>query len=176
MAKGMMMAVLVVELVILILILGLASWSLDMYIDGRQNHPHLGGNAATNYMLIFALLGGTTGVASIIVGYSHYRAWKVETMAAAASSAAIAWAMMGLAFGLAWKEVTLGGPRGKYLRTLEIFILISTLIQMFYLMALHAGNFNQKYGPSYGRTGPQPAGEGPSGEAQKSSGNEPGSA
>lgn len=136
----------------------------------------LGGNAATNYMLIFALLGGTTGVASIIVGYSHYRAWKVETMAAAASSAAIAWAMMGLAFGLAWKEVRLGGPRGKYLRTLEIFILISTLIQMFDLMALHAGNFNQKYGPSYGRTGPQPAGEGPSGEAQKSSENEPGSA
>ena len=39
MAKGMMMAVLVVELVIFILILGLASWCLDMYIDGRQNHP-----------------------------------------------------------------------------------------------------------------------------------------
>ena len=39
MAKGMMMPVLVVELAIFIVIIGLASWSLDMYIDGRQNRP-----------------------------------------------------------------------------------------------------------------------------------------
>lgn len=129
----------------------------------------LGGNAATNYMLIFALLASTTGVASVVAGFTHFRAWSVASMAAAASSAAISWAISGLAFGLAWKEVKLGGRRGKRLQTLEIFLIISTLIHLLYIMLLHAGSFNQKYGLSYGG----PTSEGPTSEAQKTTGSEP---
>lgn len=152
---------LVVNLVVSVIVIGLAAWSLDKYIDGHQNHPHLGGNSATNYMLIFALLAGTTGAASVIVGLAHFRAWKAESMAAAASTAAISWALMGLAFGLAWKEIKLGGYRGKRLQTLEIFIIISTLIQLLYIMLLHAGTFNQRYGPCYEGHVLQHGGEGP---------------
>ncbi|KMT18516.1 hypothetical protein BVRB_2g026540 [Beta vulgaris subsp. vulgaris] len=167
--RGFMWPILVVDLVVYLIILGLSSWSLNKYIDGQQNHPHLGGNAATNYMLIFALLASTTGVASVVAGFTHFRAWSVASMAAAASSAAISWAISGLAFGLAWKEVKLGGRRGKRLQTLEIFLIISTLIHLLYIMLLHAGSFNQKYGLSYGG----PTSEGPTSEAQKTTGSEP---
>ncbi|XP_048495492.1 membrane protein PM19L isoform X2 [Beta vulgaris subsp. vulgaris] len=150
--RGFMWPILVVDLVVYLIILGLSSWSLNKYIDGQQNHPP-----------------STTGVASVVAGFTHFRAWSVASMAAAASSAAISWAISGLAFGLAWKEVKLGGRRGKRLQTLEIFLIISTLIHLLYIMLLHAGSFNQKYGLSYGG----PTSEGPTSEAQKTTGSEP---
>lgn len=163
--RGFMWPILVVDLVIYLIILSLASWALNKYIDGQQNHPHLGGNAATNYMLMFALLGGTTGVAAVGAGFVHFRAWSVASMAAAASVAVISWALTALAFGLAWKEVRLGGYRGKRLQTLEVLIITSTLIHLLYIMLLHAGSFNQRYGLCYG--GPSP--EGATQEAPKPS-------
>ncbi|XP_057522263.1 membrane protein PM19L-like [Amaranthus tricolor] len=166
--RVLMLPVLVVDLVVYLIILGLASWSLNKYIDGQQNNPLLGGNAATSYMLIFALLAGTTGIASVLAGFAHYRAWSTASMAASASVAAISWALTGLAFGLAWKEVRLGGHRGKRLTTLEVFIIISALIHLLYIMLLHAGSFNHIYGPYYTQHGH----EGPISEAQKASSSE----
>ncbi|KAL2939145.1 Membrane protein PM19L, partial [Bienertia sinuspersici] len=150
--RGLMWPILVVDLVVYLIVIGLASWSLDKYIDGQQNHPHLGGNAATNYMLIFALLAGVTGIVSVLSGFAHYQTWSVASMAAASSTSAIAWAITGLAFGLAWKEVRLDGRRGKRLQTLEIIIITSTLIHLLYIILLHAGNFNQRYGLCYSGT------------------------
>ncbi|XP_074279204.1 membrane protein PM19L-like [Silene latifolia] len=171
--KGFMGPLLVADMVVYLIILALASWSLNNYIDGQQSHPHLGGNSATNYMLLMALLAGTTGAVSIIVGLAHFLSWSVSSMAAAISTAAIARAFTGLAFGLAWKEIKLGGRRGKRLQTLEVLIIVSTLIHLLYILLLHAGHFNQKYGPYYGERRPQDIGEGPSHEARKSTGNEP---
>ncbi|KAH9603464.1 hypothetical protein KSS87_023915 [Heliosperma pusillum] len=171
--KGLMGPLLLVDMVVYLIILGLASWSLNKYIDGQQSHPHLGGNSATNYMLLIALLAGTTGAVSMIVGLAHFLSWTVSSMAAAISTAAISWAFTALAFGLAWKEIKLGGRRGKRLQTLEVLIIISTLIHLLYILLLHAGHFNHKYGPYYGERRAEDIGEGPSREARKSTGNEP---
>ncbi|XP_021760013.1 uncharacterized protein LOC110724837 [Chenopodium quinoa] len=167
--RKFMLPILVVDLVVYLLILSLASWSLDKYIDGHQNHHLLGGNAATNYMLMFALLAGTTGIASVIVGIAHFRSWSVSSMAAATSVAVISWALTGLAFGLAWKEVRLGGYRGKRLQTLEVFIITSTLIHLLYIILLYAGHFNQRYGLCHGGPGPGSSTR----EAQKTTESEP---
>lgn len=59
----------------------------------------LGGNTSTSFMLIFALIAGTFGACSVIIGMMHLRAWKHESHAAAASVAIISWAMIALAFG-----------------------------------------------------------------------------
>lgn len=131
------------------IVVGLAAWSLDKYIDGQQNHPHLGGNPSTTYMLEFGLLGGVTGLCSLVIGFMHQRAWCSASLASASSSAFISWAITAVAFGFAWKEIKMGGRRGKRLQTLELFITISTISQLLYLTLLHAGVFSRKYGPDY---------------------------
>lgn len=149
MGRGLVSVLLVTNLVIYLIILGLAGWSLDKYIDGEQNHPHLGGNPSTSFMLVFALIAGVIGVCSVQAGLMHFRAWRSDSLAGAASSATIAWVIMALAFGLVCKEIILGGHRGKRLQTLEAFIAISVLAQFMYLVLLHAGVFSSRYGPSY---------------------------
>ncbi|KAL6136740.1 hypothetical protein ACLB2K_062035 [Fragaria x ananassa] len=146
--KNFMAPLLAVNLVVHVIVVGLAGWSLDKYIDGEQNHPHLGGNTSTSFMLIFALIAGTFGACSVIIGMMHLRAWQHESHAAAASVAIISWAMIALAFGVVCKEVILGGHRGKRLQTLELFIAISLLSQLLYLEILNAGMFKRRYGPT----------------------------
>lgn len=118
---------LVINLVVYLIVLGLAGWSLDKYIDGEQNHPRmlisikytitcvfnciiligrvvfcetdLGGNPSTSFMLMFALIGGVMGASSMLAGFVHLRKWTCHTLATAASSAIISWAITALAFG-----------------------------------------------------------------------------
>ncbi|KAL9255831.1 Membrane protein PM19L-like protein [Drosera capensis] len=116
----------------------------------KMSSIDLGGNAATMYVLIFALLAGTIGVVSVLTGLKHLHSWRTESMAAADSSAAISFSVMALAFGVVWKEIAIGGQRGKQLQTLEVFVILSTFTQMLYLMLLHAGMCYSRYGPSYG--------------------------
>ncbi|KAL6143728.1 hypothetical protein ACLB2K_054423 [Fragaria x ananassa] len=146
--KNFMAPLLAVNLVVHVIVVGLAGWSLDKYIDGEQNHPHLGGNTSTSFMLIFALIAGTFGACSVIIGMMHLRAWQHESHAAAASVAIISWALIALAFGVVCKEVILGGHRGKRLQTLELFIAISLLSQLLYLVLLNTGMFKRRYGPT----------------------------
>nr|XP_043632312.1 membrane protein PM19L-like [Erigeron canadensis] len=145
--RGLMVPMLAVNFVVYIIVVGLAGWSIDKYIDGQQNHPHLGGNPATTYMLEFGLLGGSVGLCSLVIGVMHHRAWNSASLASASSSAFISWAITAVAFGFAWKEIKLGGRRGKRLQTLELFITISTFSQLLYLMLLQAGVFSRKYRP-----------------------------
>ncbi|MFS7899141.1 hypothetical protein Hanom_Chr00s045953g01776721 [Helianthus anomalus] len=100
-------------------------------------------------MLEFGLLGGATGLCSLVIGFMHHQAWRSASLASASSSAFISWAITAVAFGFVWKEIKMGGRRGKRLQTLELFITISTFSQMLYLMLLHAGVFRRKYGPDY---------------------------
>ena len=46
--RVLMLPVLVVDLVVYLIILGLASWSLNKYIDGQQNNPR-----KFNFFIIF---------------------------------------------------------------------------------------------------------------------------
>ncbi|PON93495.1 AWPM-19-like [Trema orientale] len=140
---------LAVNLVVHLIVLGLAGWSLDKYINGEQNHPHLGGNPSTSFMLMFALIAGVVGASSLLSGLMHLRAWRSESLASASSSALVSWALTALAFGLVCKEIILGGRRGKRLQTLEAFIVISLLSQLLYLVLLHGGVYSRTYGPGY---------------------------
>ncbi|KAK6798139.1 hypothetical protein RDI58_005841 [Solanum bulbocastanum] len=153
--RTLMGPLLVINLVVYLIVLGLAGWSLDKYIDGEQNHPHLGGNPSTSFMLIFALIGGVMGASSMLAGFFHLRKWTSHSLASAASSAIITWAITALAFGLVCKQIIMGGHRGKRLQTLEALITIAMVSQLFYILLLHAGIFRSRYGPVYGSYGPQ---------------------
>ncbi|OWM63299.1 membrane protein PM19L [Punica granatum] len=135
--------------VMYLIVIGFASWCLNRVINGQTNHPSFGGNGATMFFLIFALLAGVIGVVSKLAGASHVRAWRNDSLAAAGSSALVAWAITALAFGLACKEIHIGGWRGWRLRVLEAFIIILTFTQLLYILLLHAGLFSSRYGPGY---------------------------
>ncbi|KAF5749913.1 hypothetical protein HS088_TW03G00240 [Tripterygium wilfordii] len=147
--RDFMGLLLAVNLVVYLIILGLAGWSHDKYIDGEQNHPHLGGNTSTNFVLLFALIAGVTGACSVITGIMHLHAWRSDSLAGASSLGIISWALTTLAFGLVCKEIILGGHRGKRLQTLEAFIIIAMASQLLYVGVLHAGMFYSRYGPYY---------------------------
>ncbi|WOG96594.1 hypothetical protein DCAR_0415930 [Daucus carota subsp. sativus] len=133
--RGLMRVILIVNFVAYLIVLGLAAWSIDKYIDGEQDHPHLGGNPSTSFMLIFALIAGAIGECSVLIGFTHLRAWRSDSLATAASSAIISWAVTALAFGY---------------QTLEAFITISTVSQLIYVLLMHAGMLSTRFGPSYG--------------------------
>ncbi|BFG26354.1 hypothetical protein CerSpe_126280 [Prunus speciosa] len=143
--RGLMAPLIAVNLVVYLIMLGLAGWSLDKYINGEQNHPHLGGNPSTSFVLIFALIAGVVGACSMLYGWMHLRIWGTDSLAAASSSAIIAQAIIALSFGFVCKEIILGGRRGKRLQTLEAMIAISLLSQLMYLVLLHAGMFKSRY-------------------------------
>ncbi|KAL0449991.1 UNVERIFIED_CONTAM: Membrane protein PM19L [Sesamum latifolium] len=147
--RRLMGPLLAVNSVVYMILLGLAGWSLDKYIDGQQNHPHLGGNPSTIFLLIYALIAGVIGACSVFLGFAHLRVWNNVSLATAATSATIAMAVTALAFGLVCKQITMGGHRGKRLQTLEAFIAISGVSQLLYLLLLHAGTFSSSYGPAY---------------------------
>lgn len=134
------------------------------------------GNGATFYFLVFAILAGVVGAASKLAGANHIRSWRNDSLAAAAASSIVAWAITALAFGythsfpifysqfgliwaatrvrLPWsrvacKEIAIGGYRGWRLRVLEAFIIILAFTQLLYVLLLHAGTFSSKYGPGY---------------------------
>ncbi|KAK4393629.1 UNVERIFIED_CONTAM: Membrane protein PM19L [Sesamum calycinum] len=147
--RRLMGPLLAVNSVVYMILLGLAGWSLDKYIDGQQNHPHLGGNPSTIFLLVYALIAGVIGACSVCLGLAHLRVWNNVSLATAATSATIAVAVTALAFGLVCKQITMGGHRGKRLQTLEAFIAISGVSQLLYLLLLHAGIFSSRYGPAY---------------------------
>ncbi|XAR71350.1 hypothetical protein NMG60_11028566 [Bertholletia excelsa] len=151
--RSLMGPLLMVNFVVNLILLGLASWSLDKYINGDRNHPHLGGNPSTSFVLVFALLAGVVGVCSVLAGILHHRAWRTDSLAGATSPGIVSWAITVLAFGVVCKEIIMGGHRGKRLQTLEAFIAISMVSQLLYLLLLHAGMFDDRYGPSYRKYG-----------------------
>ena len=58
-----------------------------------------------------------------------------------------------LCCSLACKEIHSGGYRYKRLKTLEAFMIILGLLELLYLLSLHAGILGENYGPSYNGTG-----------------------
>ncbi|CAL8990148.1 unnamed protein product [Prunus brigantina] len=87
------------NLIMYFIVVGFASWCLNKFINGQTNHPSFGGNGATMFFLIFAILAGVMGIASKLAGANHIRAWRSDSLAAAGSSSLVAWALTALAFG-----------------------------------------------------------------------------
>ncbi|XP_030923828.1 membrane protein PM19L [Quercus lobata] len=137
------------NLIMYLIVLGFASWCLNRYINGQTNHPSFGGNGATMFFLTFAMMAAVLGVVSKFLGGSHIRAWRNDSLAAAASSSVVAWALTALAAGLACKEIHIGGYRGWRLKMIEAFIIILAFTELVYVLLLHAGIFSSKYGPGY---------------------------
>eukprot|EP00253_Pinus_taeda_P036612 PITA_36612 len=96
------------------------------------------GNAATGFLVIFALIAGVVGAASCISGMHHMRLWSEHSLSAVASSAMTAWALTLLAMGLAFKEIHLHG-RNSHLKTMEAFVIILSATQFFYILLIHSG-------------------------------------
>ncbi|OAY28170.1 membrane protein PM19L [Manihot esculenta] len=137
------------NLIMYVIALGFASWCLNRYINGQTYHPSFGGNGATGFFLTFAILACVVGIVSKFAGGTHIRAWRNDSLAAAGASSLVAWAITVLAFGLACKQINLGGYRGWRLKVVEAFIIILTFTQLLYLLLLHAGMFSSRYGPGY---------------------------
>lgn len=51
------------------------------------------------FFLTFAILASVLGIISKLLGANHLRAWRNDSLAAAGSSALVAWAVTALAFG-----------------------------------------------------------------------------
>ncbi|XP_077234580.1 membrane protein PM19L-like [Tasmannia lanceolata] len=149
--RNYMGPLLIVNSVMYLIVLGIAGWSLDKTINGEY-HPHLQGNPATSYLLIYSLLAGVIGVCSVFAGILHLRAWRNDSLAGVSSLALISWAITALAFGVACKQISIG-YRGTRLRTLEAFIIILTFTQLVYVGLLHAGFVNSRFGPGYRNNG-----------------------
>nr|POE99241.1 hypothetical protein CFP56_42615 [Quercus suber] len=101
------------------------------------------------FFLTFAMLAAVLGVVSKFLGGNHISAWRNDSLASAASSSVMAWALTALAAGLACKEIVIGGYRGWRLKMIEAFIIILAFTEMVYVLLLPAGIFSSKYGPGY---------------------------
>lgn len=64
-----------------------------MFVSG------FGGNGATMFFLIFAILASVIGIVSKFIGGNHIRAWRSDSLASAGATSSIAWAVTALAFG-----------------------------------------------------------------------------
>ncbi|BBN04427.1 hypothetical protein MPTK1_3g04500 [Marchantia polymorpha subsp. ruderalis] len=120
------------NLLLSIIVLGLAGWMLDRDISRGS----FGGNRVTPWLSIFSLIAGMTSLASIMAGLHHIRLWKPDTGAAAQATSWISWFLLVLAFCLAWKEIRVGG-RGTRHKVLEAFVIILTITKFLYTVALY---------------------------------------
>ncbi|KAK3148683.1 hypothetical protein QOZ80_3AG0207360 [Eleusine coracana subsp. coracana] len=152
--RTMIAPLLVLNLIMYIVVIGFASWNLNHFINGQTNYPGVAGNGATFYFLVFAILAGVVGAASKLAGIHHVRSWRGDSLATSAASALIAWAITALAFGLACKEIHIGGHRGWRLRVLEAFVIILGITQLIYVLMLHMGLFTNNHGHPAGHYPP----------------------
>ncbi|KAL9161953.1 hypothetical protein ABFS82_07G055200 [Erythranthe guttata] len=166
-ARSVAAPLLYLNLIMYFIVLGFSSWCLNRYINGQTAHPSMGGNGATGHFLTFSILAAVLGIVSKVAGGQHLRVWRSDSLAAACSSAIVAWAVTALAFGLACKEINVGGWRGWRLRMVEAFVIILAFTQLLYVLMLHAGLVNRAYGPGYrdsdygfGGPGTQPVSKG----------------
>jgi cytochrome bd-type quinol oxidase subunit 2 len=97
----------------------------------------------TQIFLTFVLIASVVGLASVLAGAHHLRVWRGESLAAAAAAATIAWLLTLLAMGVACKQIHTRYGRNKRLKTLEAFMIILSLFELLYLLALHLGKVNR---------------------------------
>ncbi|KAL1829604.1 hypothetical protein ACET3Z_008016 [Daucus carota] len=98
---------LVLNLCMYVIILGIGGWEMNKSISqgfdlssqlSRNYYPEE--NTATGLFLVFGLIAGCVGFASLISGLNHVCLWSNDTLPAAVSAATVAWAHTVLALGL----------------------------------------------------------------------------
>lgn len=136
---------LVVWLAVLdLILLALAGYCLDKLFDGALP----GQNGATFTLIVLSLVAGMLLVAAIISGVTHFHHYNSGSVGSASTTALIAWVAMLLAFGLACKQIDLGGT-GSKTQALEAFVFITTIFTTIYVLILHGGLFHPKLGVGY---------------------------
>ncbi|PIN04820.1 hypothetical protein CDL12_22642 [Handroanthus impetiginosus] len=131
------------------IILGIGGWAMNRAIDhgfvigpGLNLPAHFSpiyfpmGNASTGFFVMFSLIAGVVGIASVISGLNHIRCWAADSLSAALAAASIAWTLTLLAAGFAIKEIVLH-YRNARLRTMEAFMIILSATQLFYIFAIY---------------------------------------
>ncbi|KAH7291032.1 hypothetical protein KP509_30G074200 [Ceratopteris richardii] len=126
--------ILMLNFVLYVIVLGIAGWALDNTIESLPIY----GNEATNTFIQFSLIAGVVGVASIVSGLHLIKDWRDDNnVTANLCSALISWLLLLLAFGLACKEIHMGGE-GTTLKFMETFVIILTATHGFYVAMLHS--------------------------------------
>ncbi|KAH6770268.1 AWPM-19-like family protein [Perilla frutescens var. hirtella] len=166
-ARNMAGPFLFLNLIMYCILLAFASWCLNKYLNAQTNHPSMGGNGATGHFLTFTILAAVLGIVSKIAGGNHLRAWRNHSLASASASSTVAWAVTLLAFGLACKEINVGGWRGWRLRVVEAFVIILAFTKTIYVLLLHSGFFGSAHDDD---NGPEYAGQGYGGRGVVSKG------
>ncbi|CAI9087902.1 OLC1v1022094C1 [Oldenlandia corymbosa var. corymbosa] len=93
-------------------VLGIGAWSINKAINngfiigpGFELPAHFSpiyfpmGNRATGFFVVFSLIAGVVGMASVFTGLNHLRFWDIDSLPAASSAAFIAWSLTALAMG-----------------------------------------------------------------------------
>uniref|UniRef100_A0A453PHI9 Uncharacterized protein n=1 Tax=Aegilops tauschii subsp. strangulata TaxID=200361 RepID=A0A453PHI9_AEGTS len=97
-------------------------------------------NTATGYLLVFSLMAGVVGACSVLPALLHVRApWHSESLAAAASTGLVSWALTALAFGLACKHITLGNRGRRLVRRQPMLVLHAPVHLSLYITAFPLG-------------------------------------
>ncbi|KAJ7535437.1 hypothetical protein O6H91_12G033800 [Diphasiastrum complanatum] len=129
-------SILLVNLVLYCILLGLAGWAFNEFIDGKLVDI----NAASPYLIIFSILSGVLGITSVVCGLQTLSG-KTENNAAAISAASAtglaAWGVTLIALGLASKQIHIGLIHNKKLKVLEAFAIILAGAQLLYLIVAH---------------------------------------
>ncbi|PSS28985.1 Histone-lysine N-methyltransferase lin-59 [Actinidia chinensis var. chinensis] len=150
--KSVASLLLVLNFCMFAVVLGIGGWAMNRAIDhgfiigpGFDLPAHFSpiyfpmGNAATGFFVLFALIAGVVGVASVISGLNHVRFWNIDSLPSATSTAAIAWSLTLLAMGFASKEIELEIRNAK-LRTMEAFLIILSFTQLLYIAVIHGAS------------------------------------
>ncbi|KAG6436832.1 hypothetical protein SASPL_101734 [Salvia splendens] len=140
------------------ILLVFASWCMNRYIDGRtaEARTSIGGNGATRHFLTFSVLAAVLGIVSKLVGGNHLRTWRNDNFATSSTTSTGAWAVTALAFGLACKEINVGGWRGWRLRVVEALVIILAFTQFIYVLLLHSAFYRSVHDDDIGYGGGVP--------------------
>eukprot|EP00250_Pteridium_aquilinum_P018402 c24071_g1_i1 orf=117-560(+) len=131
--RAMVGPILLLNFILYVIVLAIAGWGIDATIEATL----INSNEASSNFIIFTLIAGVVGLASILGGLHLVRNWRAETnVSANASSALIAWFLLLLAFGLACKEIQMGHTNTN-LKFMEGFVIILTVTQGAYVILLH---------------------------------------
>jgi len=145
-SKGMVLPLMILNFCLYFIAACLAGSILNRNLDANQgitnNFPI--GNVVTPIFIPVVLIACMAGLASVLAGLHHVRIWRTESLAAAAATAVIAWTLTLLAMGLACKQIHTRYGRSKRMKTVEAFMIILSLTELLYLLALYAGRVTRE--------------------------------
>jgi len=146
-SKAMVIPLLVLNFCLYLIAAALAGSILNRNLDaniGADGNNVPIGNVVTPVFIPVTLIACMVGLASCLAGLHHIRTWRMESLAAAAATALIAWLLTLLAMGLAAKEIHTRYGRSKRMKTVEAFMIITALTELLYLLSLYAGKVTRE--------------------------------